>query len=63
MPRSENAPYVDSPWHTGEAANTTLSSCDEPSPFVGWVPVEEAAEGGDMLFQKYQAVAGISGGL
>jgi hypothetical protein len=27
----------------------------EPSPFVGWVLVEEAAEGGDMLHQKHQA--------
>ena len=33
----------------------------EPSPFAGWVLVEEAAEGGDMLSQKQQVVAGIPG--
>ena len=31
----------------------------EPSPFVGWVMVEEAAEGGDMLFQKQKAWPGF----
>jgi hypothetical protein len=27
----------------------------EPSPYVGWVMVEERAEGGDMLYQKQQS--------
>jgi hypothetical protein len=31
----------------------------EPSAFAGWVLVEEAAEGGDMLFQKQQAWPGF----
>ena len=31
----------------------------EPSLFAGWVLIEEAAEGGDMLYQKQQVVAGI----
>ena len=31
----------------------------EPSPFVGWVLVEEAAEGGDMLYQKQQSWPGF----
>jgi hypothetical protein len=31
----------------------------EPSLFAGWVLVEEAAEGGDMLFQKQQAWPGF----
>lgn len=31
----------------------------EPSPLVGWVMVEEAAEGGDMLFQKQTAWPGF----
>lgn len=31
----------------------------EPSLFAGWVLVEEAAEGGDMLFQKRQAWPGF----
>jgi hypothetical protein len=31
----------------------------EPSPFVGWVLVEEAAEGGDMLAQKQKAWPGF----
>jgi len=30
----------------------------EPSPFVGWVMVEEAAEGGDMLAQKLRGWPG-----
>ncbi len=30
----------------------------DPTPFVGWVMVEEAAEGGDMLFQQQQARPG-----
>ena len=34
----------------------------EPSPLVGWVMVEEAAEGGDMLFQKQQAWPGFLAG-
>ena len=31
----------------------------EPSLFAGWVLVEEAAEGGDMLFQKQKAWPGF----
>jgi hypothetical protein len=31
----------------------------EPSPFVGWVMVEEAAEGGDMLAQKQRSWPGF----
>jgi hypothetical protein len=31
----------------------------EPSPFVGWIMVEEAAEGGDMLYQKQQSWPGF----
>jgi hypothetical protein len=34
----------------------------EPSPFTGWVMVEEAAEGGDMLFQKQQSWPGFLAG-
>jgi len=34
----------------------------EPSPFVGWVMVEEAAEGGDMLAQKQRAWPGFLAG-
>jgi len=34
----------------------------EPSPLVGWVMVEEAAEGGDVLFQKQQQWPGFLGG-
>jgi hypothetical protein len=34
----------------------------EPSPFAGWVMVEEKAEGGDMLFQKQQAWPGFLAG-
>jgi hypothetical protein len=34
----------------------------EPSPFAGWVLVEEAAEGGDMLFQKQRAWPGFLAG-
>jgi len=34
----------------------------EPSPFVGWVLIEEAAEGGDMLFQKQQSWPGFLAG-
>ncbi len=30
----------------------------DPTPFAGWVMVEEAAEGGDMLFQQQQARPG-----
>ena len=34
----------------------------EPSPFAGWVMLEEAAEGGDMLFQKQQSWPGFLAG-
>jgi hypothetical protein len=34
----------------------------EPSPFAGWVLVEEKAEGGDMLFQKQKAWPGFLAG-
>lgn len=34
----------------------------EPSPFVGWVLVEEAAEGGDMLSQKQKSWPGFLAG-
>jgi hypothetical protein len=34
----------------------------EPSPLVGWVMVEEAAEGGDMLFQKQKEWSGFLAG-
>ena len=34
----------------------------EPSPFAGWVLVEERAEGGDMLFQKQQSWPGFLAG-
>jgi hypothetical protein len=34
----------------------------EPSPFAGWVLVEEKAEGGDMLFQKQQSWPGFLAG-
>lgn len=34
----------------------------EPSPLVGWVLVEEAAEGGDALFQKQQQWPGFLAG-
>ena len=34
----------------------------EPSPFAGWVLVEEAAEGGDMLFQKQKSWPGFLAG-
>ena len=34
----------------------------EPSPFVGWVLVEEAAEGGDMLYQKQKSWPGFLAG-
>lgn len=34
----------------------------EPSPFVGWVLVEERAEGGDMLYQKQQSWPGFLAG-
>ena len=46
-----------------------LDGCDaavepgaEPSLFAGWVLVEEAAEGGDMLYQKQQAWPGFLAG-
>ena len=34
----------------------------EPSPLAGWVLVEEAAEGGDMLFQKQKSWPGFLAG-
>lgn len=34
----------------------------EPSKFVGWVLVEERAEGGDMLYQKQQSWSGFLAG-
>ncbi|MEP6783568.1 MAG: hypothetical protein ABI983_07855 [Acidobacteriota bacterium] len=34
----------------------------EPSPFAGWVLVEEVAEGGDMLYQKQKAWPGFLAG-
>jgi hypothetical protein len=34
----------------------------EPSPYVGWVLVEERAEGGDMLYQKQQSWPGFLSG-
>jgi hypothetical protein len=38
-------------WHEAYYGN--------PSPFVGWVLVEEVAEGGDMLFQKQKEWPGF----
>jgi hypothetical protein len=31
----------------------------DPGPFAGWMLVEEAAEGGDVLFQRHQQWAGF----
>jgi hypothetical protein len=41
--------------HEGSGPIWWRSYYYEPSLFAGWVLVEEAAEGGDMLFQKQQA--------
>lgn len=38
--------------HEGSGPIWTRAYYDNPSPFAGWVLVEEKAEGGDMLFQQ-----------
>jgi hypothetical protein len=45
--------------HEGSGPIWQSSYYYEPSPFVGWVLLEEAAEGGDMLYQKQQAWPGF----
>jgi len=45
--------------HEGSGPIWQQAYYGEPSPFVGWVLVEEAAEGGDMLFQKQQSWPGF----
>ena len=35
----------------------------DPSLIVGWILIEEAAEGGDVLYQNREGVAGIPEGL
>ena len=48
--------------HEGSGPIWQRAYYGEPSPFVGWVLVEERAEGGDMLFQKQQAWPAFLGG-
>jgi hypothetical protein len=45
--------------HEGSGPIWQSAYYGEPSPFVGWVLVEEAAEGGDMLFQKQKSWPGF----
>jgi hypothetical protein len=45
--------------HEGSGPIWQQSYYYEPSAFAGWVMVEEAAEGGDMLFQKSQSWPGF----
>lgn len=45
--------------HEGSGPIWQQSYYGEPSPFAGWVLVEEAAEGGDMLFQKQRSWPGF----
>jgi hypothetical protein len=45
--------------HEGSGPIWQRSYYYEPSPFAGWVMLEEAAEGGDMLYQKQQAWPGF----
>ena len=47
--------------HEGSGPIWQRAYYDEPSLFAGWVLVEEAAEGGDMLFQKQKAWPGFLG--
>ena len=49
--------------HEGSGPIWQLAYYDEPSPFAGWVMIEEAAEGGDMLSSEAQGVAGLPGRL
>lgn len=45
--------------HEGSGPIWQQAYYGEPSPLVGWVLVEEAAEGGDMLYQKQQSWPGF----
>ena len=45
--------------HEGSGPLWQRAYYGEPSPFVGWVMVEERAEGGDMLYQKQQSWPGF----
>ena len=48
--------------HEGSGPIWQRAFYGEPSPFVGWVLVEERAEGGDMLYQKQQSWPGFLAG-
>ena len=48
--------------HEGSGPIWQRAYYGEPSPFVGWVLIEERAEGGDMLFQKQQSWPGFLAG-
>jgi len=48
--------------HEGSGPIWQRAYYGEPSPFVGWVMMEERAEGGDMLYQKQQSWPGFLAG-
>ncbi|HSJ42743.1 MAG TPA: hypothetical protein VK955_17075 [Xanthobacteraceae bacterium] len=54
--------HLDDFLHEGSGPIWQQAYYYEPSPFAGWVLVEEAAEGGDMLYQKQKAWPGFLAG-
>jgi hypothetical protein len=49
--------------HEGSGPIWAMSLHGDPSLFVGWILIEEAAEGGDMLFQRSQEYPGFLNGF